>query len=61
MRIGKQDQSFTAIATSDAESVTVRGYDLCDELIGKINFTDLDCAVGCPRTGCLDGGLYLSV
>ncbi len=40
MRIGKQDQSFTAIATSDAESVTVRGYDLCDELIGKINFTD---------------------
>lgn len=40
MRIGKQDQSFTAIATSDAESVTVRGLDLCDDLIGKINFTD---------------------
>lgn len=40
MRIGKQDQAFTAIATSDAESVTVRGYDLCDDLIGKINFTD---------------------
>ncbi|MGR3453900.1 citryl-CoA lyase [Pseudooceanicola sp.] len=40
MRIGKQDQSFTAIATSDAESITVRGHDLCDELIGKVNFTD---------------------
>jgi len=40
MRIGKQDQSFTAIATSDAESITVRGLDLCDELIGKIDFTD---------------------
>ena len=40
MRIGKQDQSFTAIATSDADSVTVRGLDLCDELIGRINFTD---------------------
>ena len=40
MRIGKQDQSFTAIATSDAESVTVRGHDLCGDLIGKINFTD---------------------
>jgi citrate synthase len=40
MRIGKQDQSFTAIATSDAKSVTVRGHDLCDDLIGKINFTD---------------------
>ncbi len=40
MRIGKQDQAFTAIATSDSESVTVRGQDLCEELIGKIGFTD---------------------
>ena len=40
MRIGKQDQSHTAIATSDADSITVRGLDLCDELIGKIGFTD---------------------
>ncbi len=40
MRIGKQDQAFTAIATSDAESITVRGQDLCRDLIGKIDFTD---------------------
>ncbi|MCR9111099.1 MAG: citryl-CoA lyase [Rhodobacteraceae bacterium] len=40
MRIGKQNQAFTAIATSDSETITVRGLDLCDELIGKINFTD---------------------
>jgi len=40
MRIGKQDQAFTAIATSDAESITVRGEDLCDDLIGKIGFTE---------------------
>ncbi|MBL1420627.1 MAG: citryl-CoA lyase [Alphaproteobacteria bacterium] len=40
MRIGKQDQSFTAIATSNADGVTVRGYDLCSELIGKTDFTD---------------------
>ena len=40
MRIGKQDGAFTAIATSDAESITIRGYDLCSELIGKIDFTD---------------------
>ncbi|WP_417683889.1 citryl-CoA lyase [Roseibium sp.] len=40
MRIGKQDQAFTAIATSDADSITVRGNDLCDDLIGKIDFTD---------------------
>ncbi|MDQ0314437.1 citryl-CoA lyase [Amorphus orientalis] len=40
MRIGKQDQAFTAIATSDADSITVRGFDLCDDLIGKIDMTD---------------------
>ena len=39
MRIGKQDQPFTAIATSDAHSITVRGRDLCGEIIGKMNFT----------------------
>lgn len=40
MRIGKQENAYTAIATSDADSVTVRGYDLCRELIGGIAFTD---------------------
>lgn len=40
MRIGKQSQPFTAIATSDATSITVRGRDLCHDLIGKIGFTD---------------------
>ncbi|MBX3531301.1 MAG: citryl-CoA lyase [Rhizobiaceae bacterium] len=40
MRIGKQDSNFTSIATSDAETITVRGKDLCGELIGKIGFTD---------------------
>lgn len=40
MRIGKQDNALTAIAASDAESITVRGHDLCGDLIGKINFTD---------------------
>ncbi|MBO3761604.1 citryl-CoA lyase [Ciceribacter sp. L1K22] len=40
MRIGKQDNAHTAIATSDAETITVRGLDLCNELIGQIGFTD---------------------
>jgi citrate synthase len=40
MRIGKQDGAFTAIATSDADTITVRGHDLCSDLIGKIDFTD---------------------
>lgn len=40
MRIGKQDAPFTAICTADASSITVRGYDLCRDLIGKIDFAD---------------------
>ncbi|MBC2774608.1 citryl-CoA lyase [Rhizobium sp. AQ_MP] len=40
MRIGKQDNASTAIATSDADSINVRGLDLCTELIGQIGFTD---------------------
>jgi citrate synthase len=40
MRIGKQDQPFTAIATSTADTITVRGLDLCRDLIGKVGFTD---------------------
>lgn len=40
MRIGKQDRPFTAIATSSADAVTIRGRDLCSELIGKVGLTD---------------------
>ncbi len=40
MRIGKQDAPFTAISTSDAATITVRGRDLCRELIGKTDFSD---------------------
>ena len=40
MRIGKQDDAFTAVATSDEHSITVRGHDLCGDLIGRIGFTD---------------------
>lgn len=39
MKIGKQ-QPFSAIATSDAHSITIRGKDLCSELVGKMNFAD---------------------
>lgn len=40
MRIGKQNNAFTAIATSDEHSINVRGHDLCRDLIGKIDLTD---------------------
>jgi citrate synthase len=39
MRIGKQDAPYSAICTSDAESITVRGRDLTGEIIGKMDFT----------------------
>ena len=39
MRIGKQDAPFTSICTSDAHSINVRGLDLCEDVIGKIDFT----------------------
>lgn len=40
MRIGKQEGAFTAIAASDANSITIRGFDLCRDLIGQIDFVD---------------------
>lgn len=40
MTVGKQRASHSAISTSDAHSITVRGKDLCSELIGEIGFTE---------------------
>ena len=39
MRIGKQDQPYSAISTSTATSIHVRGRDLCRDLVGKMDFT----------------------
>jgi citrate synthase len=39
MRIGKQDQRASAISTSTPERITVRGRDLCADLIGRTDFT----------------------
>lgn len=39
MRIGKQDAPFSAICGSDTHSITVRGYDLCEDIIGQLDFT----------------------
>lgn len=40
MRIGRQDQPFTAIATSTADAINIRGRDLCRDLIGTMGFTE---------------------
>jgi citrate synthase len=40
MKIGKATLVQSAICTSDADSITVRGHDLCGELIGHVGFSD---------------------
>lgn len=40
MMIGKRAAATTAISTADAQSITVRGKDLCSDLMGRISFTD---------------------
>ncbi|WP_193177048.1 citryl-CoA lyase [Oricola nitratireducens] len=43
MMIGKNAGATTAISTADAQSVTVRGRDLCSDLMGRVGFTDYFC------------------
>jgi citrate synthase len=40
LRIGPQTHRATAISTSNAETILVRGHDLAGQLMGKISFTD---------------------
>ena len=40
VKIGRQDQRSSAISTSNAETILVRGRDLVRELVGAIGFTE---------------------
>jgi citrate synthase len=40
MKIGSQGAKASAISASNAETIVVRGHDLCRDLIGKVSFTD---------------------
>jgi citrate synthase len=40
MKIGSQGAMASAISASSAETIVVRGHDLCRDLIGKVSFTD---------------------
>jgi citrate synthase len=40
LKIGSQAQRSSAISASNAETIVVRGHDLCAELVGNIGFTD---------------------
>src|SRR4030095_12480090 len=40
MKIGRQSEHASSISSSNAETIIVRGRDLCAELIGRTSFTD---------------------
>lgn len=40
MKIGSQTHRTSSISISSSETILVRGRDLCEELLGKISFTD---------------------
>jgi len=40
MKIGSQAGKLSAISASNPDSIVVRGFDLCNGLIGKVTFTD---------------------
>jgi len=40
MKIGRQEHRSSALSTSNADTIVVRGKDLCRDLIGQVSFTD---------------------
>ena len=40
MKIGPQSSRETKISTATPDQIVIRGHDLCQDLIGKISFTD---------------------
>jgi citrate synthase len=40
MKIGRQEHRSSALSTSNAETIVVRGKDLCRELIGQVSFSE---------------------
>ena len=40
MKIGKQEHRSSSLSTSSADTIVVRGKDLCRELLGKVGFTE---------------------
>jgi citrate synthase len=40
MKIGRQEHRSSALSTSSADVIVVRGKDLCQDLIGKVGFTE---------------------
>ena len=41
MKIGRQGNAASAISTANAETIVVRGHDLCEELIGAVTLKNV--------------------
>src|SRR5688572_17710086 len=40
MKIGRQEHRSSALSTSNADTIVVRGKDLCRDLIGQVSFSE---------------------
>ena len=61
MLIGKRGAASTSISTAAADHITVRGRDLCAELMGATNFTDFFFLLAAGRAPTADQSFFLDL
>ena len=61
MLIGKRGAATTSISTAAADRITVRGRDLCAEVMGATNFTDFFFLLATGRTPTADQSFFLDL
>ena len=61
MLIGKRGAATTSISTAAADRVTVRGRDLCADLMGATNFTEFFFLLATGRTPTADQSFFLDL
>jgi citrate synthase len=61
MLIGKRGAATTSISTATADRITVRGRDLCAELMGATNFTEFFFLLATGRAPTADQSFFLDL
>ena len=61
MLIGKRGAASTSISTAAADRITVRGRDLCAELMGETSFTDFFFLLAAGRAPTADQRFFLDL
>ncbi len=61
MLIGKRGAATTSISTATAHRITVRGRDLCSELMGATNFTEFFFLLAAGRMPTADQSFFLDL